>query len=188
MRRIVLASAALCAAMIAPLLHAQAPPQATQDPADLRPVLPKSQAAINARIAALKAEAAALPDGSRERGLKQIEYGYALMAQGNDIDRRAGSAAASGALRIFDNPRDPIPWAHAQALRAVFVNRENGTLANRAADNAAKAALTVFTTRGRILEPSSRTCVPFALYSCVMPATVQAPSGSASDCGQPPLK
>lgn len=147
MRRIVLASAALCAAMIAPLLHAQAPPQAAvaQDPADLRPVMPKTQAAINARIAALKAEAAALPDGSRERGLKQIEYGYALMAQGNDIDRRAGSAAASSALRIFDSPRDPVPWAHAQALRAVFVNRENGTLANRAADNAAKAALTVFT-------------------------------------------
>ena len=53
--------------------------------------MPKTQAAINARIGALKAEVAALPDGSRERGLKQIEYGYALMAQGNDIDRRFDS-------------------------------------------------------------------------------------------------
>lgn len=144
MQRILLAAATACAVLLAPLLHAQAPEPA-RDPADLRPVMPKAQAEINARIAALKAEVVALPERSRERGLKQIEYGYALMSQGNDIDRAAGMAAANGALRVFDSAADPIPWAHAQALKAIFTNRQHGTLANRAADNAAKAALTVFT-------------------------------------------
>lgn len=138
---------------------AQAP---ERDPADFRPVLPTTMADYEARLSVLRTEVANLPSGSRSWGLKQIEYGYAMLAGIGEIDPRPGLEAARAALTVFTREREPVPWAHAQSLVAIF-----SQLQGRRGDARAASALAlgVFTKDAHPLQYVELRCFQAMLRS-----------------------